>query len=105
MVHVHNFHGQVEAMKKMLLFLELIIVALFILMVEIKILNLTAEAKYSINFAESGKQFVLSLHYNGSNSFLWVNKKEIYQFKANDWEIKPYVLSLGTIGNMKKKQD
>ena len=28
----------------------------------------TAEAKYSINSTESGKRFMLNLHYNGSNS-------------------------------------
>ena len=28
-----------------------------------------AECEYPINFTESGKRFVLSLHYNGSNSF------------------------------------
>ena len=32
--------------------------------------TIIAEAKYLINFTESGKRFVLSLHYNGSNSFL-----------------------------------
>ena len=30
--------------------------------------TLTAEAKYPINFIQSGKRFVLSLHYNGSNN-------------------------------------
>ena len=35
--------------------------------------TLTAEAKYPINFTQSGKRFSLSLHYNGSNSFLYVN--------------------------------
>ena len=30
--------------------------------------TLTAEAKYPINFTQSGKRFVLSPHYNGSNS-------------------------------------
>ena len=30
---------------------------------------LTAKAKYPINFTQSGTRFVLSLHYNGSNSF------------------------------------
>ena len=49
--------------------------------------KLTAEAKYPINFTESGKgQYLtinqLSLHYNGSNSFLFVNATKIYQFKA-----------------------
>ena len=34
---------------------------------------LTPEAKYPINFTESGKRLVLSLHYNGSSSFLFVH--------------------------------
>ena len=38
--------------------------------------TLTAEAKHPINFTQSGKRFVLSLHYNGSNSFLFVNVTE-----------------------------
>ena len=33
---------------------------------------LTAEAKYPINFTQSGKRFVLGLHCNLSNSFLFV---------------------------------
>ena len=37
--------------------------------------TLTADAKYSINFLRSNKKFCLSLHYNGSNSFLFVNTK------------------------------
>ena len=39
---------------------------------------ITAEAKYSISFTVSGKRFLLSLHYNGSNSFLFVNTTKIY---------------------------
>ena len=35
--------------------------------------TLTAVAKYSINFMQPRKRFVLSLHYNKSNSFLFVN--------------------------------
>ena len=58
---------------------------------------LTAEAKYAINFTQSGKRFVLSLHYNGSSSFLFVNATKIYQFKARDFEIKDYTLCLGNI--------
>ena len=48
----------------------------------------TAEARYSINFTLSEKIFVLSLHYNESNSFLFVKATKIYQFKAKDSEIK-----------------
>ena len=35
--------------------------------------TLTAEAKYPINFTQSEKRLVLNLHYNGSNSVLFVN--------------------------------
>ena len=69
---------------------------------------LTREAKYPINFTQSRKRFVLSLHYNGSNSLLFVNATKMYQFKAKDSEIKYYTLCLGniskdfTINNMNK---
>ena len=39
--------------------------------------TLTAEAKYPISFTQSGKRFALSLHYNGSNSLLFVNATKI----------------------------
>ena len=44
--------------------------------------TLAAEAKYPINFTQPRKRFVLSLRYNGINSFLFVNATKIYQFKA-----------------------
>ena len=59
--------------------------------------TITAEAKYSINFTESEKRYVLSLHYNGSNGFLFVNAVKIYQFKAKDSELKPYPLCLQAV--------
>ena len=71
--------------------------------------TLTAEGKYPINFTQSGKRFVLSLHYNESNSFLFVYATKVYQFKAKNSEIKDYALCLGnmlkdfTINNLKKK--
>ena len=43
------------------------------------------------------KKFCLSLHYNGDNSYLFVNGKEIIRFKAKDSEIVPYPLCLGNI--------
>ena len=66
------------------------------------------EAKYPINFTHSVKRFVLSPHYNESNSLLFVNATIVYQFKAKDSEIKDYTLFLGnisedfTINNTKK---
>ena len=50
--------------------------------------TLTAKAKYPINFTKSGKRFVLSLHYNECNSFLFVNATKVYQFKVKNSEIK-----------------
>ena len=46
---------------------------------------------------------MLSIHYNGSNSFLFVNAVKMYQFKAKDSEMKPYPLCRGNISNKKKK--
>ena len=51
---------------------------------------------------------MLSLHYSGSNRFLFVNATKTYQLKAKDSDIKPYTLCLGnisrdfTIDNVKK---
>ena len=43
--------------------------------------TLTAETRYPINFTRSNKRFVLSLHYNGSESFFFVDATKIYQFQ------------------------
>ena len=50
--------------------------------------TLTAETEYPTNFTQSGKRFVLSLHYNGSNSFLFVNATKICQLKAKKFRNK-----------------
>ena len=69
---------------------------------------LSAEKMYSINFTENNKKFCLSLHYNGANSYLFVNGTEIIKFKAKDSEIVATPLCLGNISkdwsvdNMKK---
>ena len=71
--------------------------------------TLTAEKMYSINFTVTKKKFSLSLHYNGANSYLFVNGTEIYKFKAKDSEIVVRPLCLGNISkdwsadNMKKQ--
>ena len=43
---------------------------------------LTAEAKYPINFTQPRTRFALSLHYNGRNSFLFVNAES---FLFDQW--------------------
>ena len=67
---------------------------------------ITAEAEYFINF----KKFGLSLNYNRSKSFLFVNGVKNYQFKTKNSEIYVYSLCLGNISKYfivdnKKKLD
>ena len=63
---------------------------------------------YSINYTEHNKKFCLILHYNGANSYSFVNDTEIYKLKAKDTEIVATPLCLGNISkvfsidNMKK---
>ena len=70
---------------------------------------LSRKAKYSITFSRSERKLCLGLHYNGNNSFLFVNATKISQIKAKTSEIKPYSLCLGNIlkdftaNNLKKK--
>ena len=70
--------------------------------------TLTAKAKYPISFTQSNKRFVLSLHYNTSRSFLFVDATKIYQFKLKDLKIRKCPLcpcnvsKYFTIDNMKK---
>ena len=56
-------------------------------------------------------RFPVSLHYNGSSSYLFVNGVKIYEFKEKDPEIKPYELCQGnniskdfTVQKMKKTE-
>ena len=71
--------------------------------------TLTAEKMYSFNFTVTKINFAcLSLHYNGANSYLFVNGKEIMKFKAKDSEIVTSPICVGNISkdwladNMKK---
>ena len=63
---------------------------------------------YSISFTVTKKKFCLNLHYNGANSYLFVNRTEIYKFKAKNSKIVPSPLCLKNISkdwsvdNMKK---
>ena len=52
---------------------------------------------YSINFTAAKKKFCLIFHYNGANSYLFVNGAEIYKFKAKSSEIVASPLCLGNI--------
>ena len=64
---------------------------------------------YSISFSATGRRFCFNLHYNGTNSYLFVNGVEIIKFKAKGSEIIPNVFCLGNVSknfsasDMKKK--
>ena len=52
---------------------------------------------HSIDFTVTNKNFCYSQHYNGANSYLFVNGTESYKFKAKDSEILVDPMSLGNI--------
>ena len=52
---------------------------------------------HSIDFTVTNKNFCLSQHYNGANSYLFVNGTKTYKFKAKDSEILVDPMSLGNI--------
>ena len=56
-----------------------------------------AEKLYSISFTKTDTKFCLSLHYNASNSYLFVNGTEIHKFKTKDSEIIAAPICLGSI--------
>ena len=66
------------------------------------------EKLYSINFTKTNTKFCLSLHYNGANSYLFVNGTEINKFKAKDSDVVATPLCLVNVSkdfsvdNMKK---
>ena len=70
--------------------------------------TLSAKKMYSVHFTVTGKKLCLSFHYNGANSYLFVNGKEIHKLKAKDFKIVATPLCLENISkdlsvdNMKK---
>ena len=61
--------------------------------------TLYAEKTYATNFTTVDKKFVLGLHYNGDNSYLFVNDKQELKFKAKDDQIVKEILCLGNISD------
>ena len=58
-----------------------------------------AEKMFYRNFTDPGHKFLLSLHYNGENSYLFVNGKEELKFKAKTNEIIKENLCLGNLSS------
>ena len=52
---------------------------------------------YSPSFSAENKAFYLSLHYNGDDSYLFVNGKEVTKFKTKYSETKANQSALGSV--------
>ena len=51
------------------------------------------------NFTDPGKKFILNLHYNGDNSYLFVNGREELKFKTKTDQIINKNLCLGDLSH------
>ena len=60
---------------------------------------LYAEKIYSQKFTQSSKKFILSLHYNSNDSYLFVNDAQELKFKAKDDQIINEKLCLGNLSS------
>ena len=61
--------------------------------------TLHAEKMYSQNFTQATTKFVLSLHYNGNESYLFVNGKQELKFKAKTESLVEEKLCIGNISD------
>ena len=58
-----------------------------------------AEKPFRNNFTEFGVKFILSLHYNGDNSYLFANGRQELKFKTKDDQIINEKLCLGNLSS------
>ena len=58
-----------------------------------------AEKKFYKNFTDLGKKFVLSLHYNGDNSYLFANGRQELKFKAKTDQLVKEKLCIGNLSD------
>ena len=58
-----------------------------------------AEKNFYRNFTDFGKKIVLSLHYNGDNSYLFVNGRQELKFKAKTDQLVKEKLYIGNLSD------
>ena len=58
-----------------------------------------AEKNFYRNFADPGKKFVLSLHYNGDDGYLFVNGRQELKFKCKTDELVKEKLCIGNLSD------
>ena len=58
-----------------------------------------AEKNFYRNFTDFGKKFLLGLHYNGDNSYLFVNGRQELKFKAKTDQLVKEKLRIGNLSD------
>ena len=58
-----------------------------------------AEKIFYRNFTDFGKKFVLSFHYNGDNSYLFVNGRQELKFKVKADQLVKEKLCIGNLSD------
>ena len=58
-----------------------------------------AEKNFYRNFTDPGKKFVLSLHYNGNDNYLFVNGRQELKFKAKTDQLVKEKLCIGSLSD------
>ena len=61
--------------------------------------TLYVEKKYFRNFTEPNEKFVLSLHYNGNDSYLFVNGRQELKFKCKTCQLVEEKLCIGNLSD------
>ena len=61
--------------------------------------TLYAEKNFYRNFTDFGKKFVLGLHYNGNNSYLFVNGRQELKFKCKTDQLVKEKLCIGNLSD------
>ena len=67
--------------------------------------TLYAEKNFYRNFTDVGKIFMLSLHYNGNNSYLFVNGRHELQFKCKTDQLVKEKLCIGNLSDQWTKSE
>ena len=60
---------------------------------------LYAEKNYWRNFTDPGKKYIISLHYNGDDSYLFVNGRQGLKFKAKTHQLVKEKLCIGNLSD------
>ena len=58
-----------------------------------------AEKKFYRNFTDPGKKFILSLHYNGDDKYLFVNGRQELKFKCETDQLVKEKLCIGNLSD------